>query len=122
MLAPYVNSYRRLTPDMACPVNNAWGMITARPPSACRSPTCGAACGKPPASSDANPYLALAASLACGWLGIMKEIEPTEPTYDSANEGSIELPRGLLDAVALLEDEPALEEVFARNSSGSMPG
>lgn len=25
MLAPYVNSYRRLTPDMACPVNNAWG-------------------------------------------------------------------------------------------------
>ena len=25
MLAPYVNSYRRLTPDMAAPVNNAWG-------------------------------------------------------------------------------------------------
>jgi glutamine synthetase len=25
MMAPYVNSYRRLTPDMAAPVNNAWG-------------------------------------------------------------------------------------------------
>src|ERR1700754_3812113 len=25
MLAPYVNSYRRLTPDMSCPVNNKWG-------------------------------------------------------------------------------------------------
>ena len=25
MLAPYVNSYRRLTPDMSAPVNNAWG-------------------------------------------------------------------------------------------------
>jgi glutamine synthetase len=25
MMAPYVNSYRRLTPDMSAPVNNAWG-------------------------------------------------------------------------------------------------
>ncbi|MGO8521438.1 hypothetical protein ACC782_38480, partial [Rhizobium ruizarguesonis] len=36
-------------------------------------------------SSDANPYLALAASLASGLLWIMNEIEPTAPTEDSAN-------------------------------------
>ena len=113
MLAPYVNSYRRLTPDMACPVNNAWGYdnrttafrVPVSDPSARRVEN------RLP-SSDANPYLALAASLGCGLLGIAKEIQPTEPTSDTANEGSIELPRGLLEAVALLEGEPAFEEVF----------
>jgi glutamine synthetase len=113
MLAPYVNSYRRLTPDMACPVNNAWGYdnrttafrVPVSDPSARRVEN------RLP-SSDANPYLALAASLGCGLLGITKEIQPTEPTSDTANEGSIELPRGLLEALALLENEPAFEEVY----------
>ncbi|MGE7370847.1 glutamine synthetase family protein [Neorhizobium sp. NPDC001467] len=113
MLAPYVNSYRRLTPDMACPVNNAWGYdnrttafrVPVSDPSARRVEN------RLP-SSDANPYLALAASLGCGLLGIAREIQPTEPTSDTANEGSIELPRGLLEAVALLEGEPAFEEVY----------
>ena len=123
MLAPYVNSYRRLTPDMSCPVNNAWGYDNRT--TAFRVPV-----SDPQArrvenrlpSSDANPYLALAASLACGLLGIMKEIEPTAPTEDSANEGSIDLPRGLLEAVALMEDEPAFEEVFGREFIGLYAG
>ncbi len=67
MMAPYVNSYRRLTPDMSAPVNNAWGYDNRT--TAFRVPV-----SDPQArrvenrlpSSDANPYLALAASLACG--------------------------------------------------------
>ncbi|MBB4234877.1 glutamine synthetase family protein [Rhizobium esperanzae] len=123
MLAPYVNSYRRLQPDMSCPVNNAWGYDNRT--TAFRVPV-----SDPQArrvenrlpSSDANPYLALAASLAAGLLGIMKQIEPTAPTEDSANEGSIDLPRGLLEAVALLEDEPAFEEMFGSQFIGLYAG
>ena len=123
MLAPYVNSYRRLQPDMSCPVNNAWGYDNRT--TAFRVPV-----SDPQArrvenrlpSSDANPYLALAASLASGLLGIMKEIEPTAPTEDAANEGSIDLPRGLLEAVALLEDEPAFEEMFGKQFIGLYAG
>ena len=109
MMAPYVNSYRRLTPDMSAPVNNAWGYDNRT--TAFRVPV-----SDPQArrvenrlpSSDANPYLALAASLASGYLGIIKEIEPTAPTEDTANEGSIDLPRGLLEAVALMEVEAGI--------------
>ncbi|MCM2291358.1 glutamine synthetase family protein [Allorhizobium sp. BGMRC 0089] len=116
MMAPYVNSYRRLQPDMACPVNNAWGYDNRT--TAFRVPI-----SDPQArrvenrlpSSDANPYLALAASLGCGYLGILKAVEPTAPTADTANEGSIELPRGLLEAVALLEGETDLVEVLGQD-------
>lgn len=123
MLAPYVNSYRRLAPNMSCPVNNAWGYDNRT--TAFRVPV-----SDPQArrvenrlpSSDANPYLALAASLASGLLGIMKQVEPTAPTEDSANEGSIDLPRGLLEAIALMEDEPAFEEVFGKEFIGIYAG
>jgi glutamine synthetase len=123
MLAPYVNSYRRLTPDMACPVNNAWGYDNRT--TAFRVPVSGPAARRVEnrlPSSDANPYLALAASLACGWLGMVNNVEPTEATYDTANEGSVDLPRGLLEAVALLEGEAQFERVFGSEFVGLYAG
>ncbi|MEM6460466.1 MAG: glutamine synthetase family protein [Pseudomonadota bacterium] len=114
MMAPYVNSYRRLTPEMDCPVNNAWGYDNRTV--AFRVPNSDASQRRVEnrlPSSDANPYLAIAASLACGWLGMVREIVPDSPTTKAANKGTpVELPRGLLDAVSLLEDEPAFAEVF----------
>ena len=62
LMAPYVNSYRRLTPDMAAPVNNAWGYDNRT--TAFRVPVSDAAARRVEnrlPSSDANPYLALAA-------------------------------------------------------------
>ena len=123
MMAPYVNSYRRLTPDMAAPVNNAWGYDNRT--TAFRVPVSDAAARRVEnrlPSSDANPYLALAASLACGWLGIMKGLHPTPPSDGTANEGSVELPRGLLEGVSLLESEPDFEEVFGREFIGLYAG
>lgn len=123
MMAPYVNSYRRLTPDMAAPVNNAWGYDNRT--TAFRVPVSDAAARRVEnrlPSSDANPYLALAASLGCGLLGIMKGIEPDPPTEHSANEGTIELPRGLLEAVSELEAEAALTEVFGSEFIGLYAG
>jgi glutamine synthetase len=123
MMAPYVNSYRRLTPDMAAPVNNAWGYDNRT--TAFRVPVSDASARRVEnrlPSSDANPYLALAASLGCGLLGIMKSIEPEPPTEYTANEGSIDLPRGLLEAVSELEAEPALTEVFSQEFIGLYAG
>ncbi|TNB49171.1 glutamine synthetase [Martelella lutilitoris] len=115
MMAPYVNSYRRLTPDMACPVNTAWGYDNRT--TAFRIPVSDAAARRVEnrlPSSDANPYLALAASLACGYLGIENLVDPSAPTGDTANEGAIDLPRGLLEALALMEGELALGPVLSR--------
>ncbi|MGF0537327.1 glutamine synthetase family protein [Agrobacterium sp. ES01] len=123
MMAPYVNSYRRLAPDMAAPVNNAWGYDNRT--TAFRVPQSDAAARRVEnrlPSSDANPYLALAASLGCGMLGIMNSIKPTEATEISANEGSIDLPRGLLEAVALLEEQPDFEKVFSKEFVGLYAG
>jgi glutamine synthetase len=113
MMAPYVNSYRRLSPDMSCPVNTAWGFDNRT--TAFRVPVSDPAARRVEnrlPSSDANPYLALAGSLAAGYLGIVNKIEPTPPTADTANEGDIELPRDLLRAVSLLEEEEDFKAVF----------
>jgi glutamine synthetase len=61
-------------------------------------------------SSDANPYLALAASLACGWLGLSGRLAPSEPTVGPARSDEFDLPVGLLEAVGLFEScEPLVE-------------
>nr|WP_245413641.1 glutamine synthetase family protein [Mangrovicella endophytica] len=124
MMAPYVNSYRRLTYGMSAPTNNAWGYDNRT--TAFRVPTSDAAGRRVEnrlPSSDANPYLALAASLACGWLGMKNAIEPGAPTDLTANEdGGISLPRGLLEAVAAFECEPEFHEVFSREFVGTYAG
>lgn len=113
MLAPYVNSYRRLAPEMACPVNNAWGYdnrTTAfRVPES--DPVARRIENRLP-SSDSNPYLAIAASLGAGLLGIEGGLVPTDPTEETVNEDEVTLPRSLLDAVSLFENEPAFCKVF----------
>ncbi|WP_420408192.1 glutamine synthetase family protein [Hoeflea sp.] len=123
MMAPYVNSYRRLTPDMACPVNNAWGYDNRT--TAFRVPHSDAAARRVEnrlPSSDANSYLALAASLACGYLGMVNGIVPSDPAEETVNEGSVDLPRGLLEAVSLLESESAFADMFGQEFINTYAG
>jgi len=71
LIAPFVNSYRRLVRFLSAPINTALGHETSY-----RRPARGR-CGRTePAhrkhgvpGADANPYLAIAASLVCGYLG-----------------------------------------------------
>jgi glutamine synthetase len=59
---------------------------------------------------DVNPYLAMAATLACGYLGMTEGLEPSEPMSDSAYNLDYELPRALEDAVeAMQQCEPLME-------------
>jgi glutamine synthetase len=66
-------------------------------------------------SSDANPYLAMAASLACGYFGLVQELGPGEPATGTASTDEFDLPVGLLEAVDLFEDTEELHEAFGRN-------
>lgn len=113
VLAPYVNSYRRLARFTAAPINIQWGYDNRTvgiriPPSNAEARRIE---NRVP-SSDANSYLAIAATLACGWLGIEENLSPTDPIKGSARELPYDLPRGLLEAVALFEQSEALPEVF----------
>lgn len=113
IMAPYVNSYRRFARNTTSPVNLFWGYdnrtVGLRVPDS--SPAARRLENRVP-SSDANPYLAIAASLACGLLGIEQDLQPDEPRTDYASDIEHSLPRGLLEAVALFEDCPDLAEVF----------
>jgi glutamine synthetase len=62
--------------------------------------------------SDANPYLALAVTLACGYLGMTEQLEPTPITTGSAYEMKYELPQGLPEALAALRAEEKLRTVL----------
>ena len=113
LFAPYVNSYRRVARYTAAPINIQWG--TDNRTVGIRSPVA------PPQArrienriigADANPYVALAATLACGWLGIRHKLEPTPECKGDAYLGDYVLPRSLSEALALLRQEKELAEVL----------
>jgi len=118
LLAPYVNSYRRLVPGGAAPINVEWGhdnrsaglRVPFSPPAARRLEN-------RLAGSDANPYLAIAASLACGYLGIKMALEPREPVVGNAYRNDHQLPRGLLEALTEFEDSTELHEILGKRFS-----
>lgn len=116
MLAPYVNSYRRLMRKSAAPVNVHWGYdnrtVGLRVPNS--SPAARRVENRVP-SSDSNPYLAIAASLACGYLGLIEGLTPEEPIEGSAYALDFGLPRGLLEAVALFEECEELTDIFGKS-------
>ena len=64
--------------------------------------------------ADANPYLGLAATLACGLLGIEQQIEPTQECKGDAYQSSFALPRSLAEAVELLRAEESLARVLGK--------
>ncbi|WP_413467813.1 glutamine synthetase family protein [Mesorhizobium sp. B2-8-5] len=116
MFAPYVNSYRRLTQQASAPVNNKWGYDNRT--TAFRVPRSDPAARRVEnriPSSDANPYLALAASLACGLVGMSNKIKAEPPVLTTANADEIDLPRGLLEAVGLFEDDKELGAILGKS-------
>lgn len=113
MFAPFVNSYRRLTQAASAPVNVKWGYDNRT--TAFRVPRSDPAARRVEnriPSSDANPYLALAASLACGLIGVRNKIKPDKPVETTVNEDEIELPRGLIEATALFEEDKDLRAIL----------
>ena len=70
------------------------------------------------AGADANPYLAIAASLACGYLGMIERMKPTKQIEGSAYTLPHTLPRTLYEALHRFNGakkmRPVLGERFMR--------
>ena len=61
--------------------------------------------------ADANPYLAFAATLACGYLGMVEELEPTKPFEGSAYSMPYALPREISHALDVMEQCEPMQEI-----------
>ena len=74
------------------------------------------------AGMDCNPYLGIAASLACGYLGMVEGIEPKAEFTGDAYDAEEDLPRGIyaaLDEFAAAKSlRDALGEVFCSVYAG----
>jgi glutamine synthetase len=113
IFGPYVNSYRRFTRYLAAPINVQWGYdnrtVGLRVPSA--DPENRRVENRIP-GADVNPYLAIATSLACGYMGMVEGLASTEPTSGSAYQSEQGLARDLFVAVDLMEKCPQLHEIL----------
>ncbi len=117
--APNVNSYRRIARYESAPINTHWGYDNRTV--GLRVPMCTPASMRLEnrvAGADANPYLAIAASLACGYLGMVNDTRPTQALQVSGYDLPYGLPRGLEESLRhLTECEPLkgiLGERFVR--------
>ncbi|KQP21487.1 glutamine synthetase family protein [Pseudorhodoferax sp. Leaf267] len=115
LFAPYVNSYRRLARATAAPINIQWG--TDNRTVGIRAPLAQAAARRVEnrvIGADANPYVALAATLACGYLGMKNRIEPKPECKGDAYLGDYSLPRSLGEALELLKAKTDLHDALGR--------
>ena len=117
MIASTVNAYRRLIPGFWAPTASTWGV---------ENRTCAlrVISGSPKAirvehrvaAADANPYLALAAAVACGLWGIENKIDPGEPiagnSYERKHPAKWQLPRTLMEAADRLKASKPARELF----------
>ena len=109
LLAPNVNSYRRIGKHFAAPINLHWGHDNRtagfRVP---RSEPAATRVENRIGGADTNPYLAMAASLACGLLGMQQGLEPSSPLATSAYDLPYQLPRSLNESLLNLAACPEL--------------
>lgn len=121
LIAPTINCYHRYVPHHFAPSNASWGLEDRT--ALVRVKNTGdqrTHIENRGATAISNPYLAMAATLAAGLLGIQEQREPP-PLYDGCAEDCgdfARLPRSLADAVDALEADSAfaalLGEEFLR--------
>ena len=113
VFAPYVNSYRRFMDPWASPVNLAWATdnrtVGLRVPDS--SPESRRVENRL-AGSDVNPYLVIAASLACGYLGMVEGLKPTDPIEGSAYGTDYGLHRHIYAAIDAMRESEAMRSML----------
>ncbi|WP_380873054.1 glutamine synthetase [Sphingomonas sp. DBB INV C78] len=113
LFAPNINSFRRMRPGHAAPINLQWGYdnrscglrvpITDVANTRIENRTPGA---------DANPYLALAASLVCGFIGVRDAVNPAPMVEGNAYLHLRTLPRNLDEALDRFTECPEVIELL----------
>lgn len=114
LFAPNVNSYQRLCHPFASPNNACWShdnrAAGLRIPAS--SPVARRVENRLP-GADANPYLAIAASLSAGLYGIEQQLEPTEPIQgEFVVPDALSLPCTLHAALERLTRSELAKELF----------
>ena len=115
LVAPNVNSFKRFVPGLSAPINLAWGYDNRT--TGFRVPFGDAQNGRVEnriAGADANPYLLIAASLACGLLGLNDALDPGEPVEKDAYKMKSDLPRDIHEALRSLESDENLTELLSQ--------
>lgn len=115
LFAPNVNSFRRFLPDTSAPVNVEWGeenrTVGLRVPDS--DPQNRRVENRLP-GADANPYLAIAASLLCGYIGMVEELTPSQPVKGRGYERrNLRLPLTLEAALERMETCRQLEKYLS---------
>jgi glutamine synthetase len=116
LLAPNVNSYRRLRRYSTAPINIHWAVENRT--AGLRVPESDPESRRVEnrvAGADANPYLAIAATLACGYLGVVQELEPNDPIKGSAYRFVQTLPQQVPDGLRKLQQSGPLKEVLGES-------
>ena len=114
--APNVNSFRRLVPDSDAPTTTHWGIDNRTVP--LRVPASSAANTRVEnrfPGADANPYLAFAASLAAGYLGMMQKQKVSDPVEGSAYRYAHALPLHLEDALSKLNYAKPFKQIMGED-------
>ena len=115
LIAPNVNSYRRFVSGSSAPINLEWGYDNRT--AGFRVPYSDDASGRVEnrvAGADANPYLFIAATLACGLLGLEEGIEPGPPAEGDAYDLPADLPGDLYDALRVLAEHKKLSRLLSK--------
>ncbi|MDH4073448.1 MAG: glutamine synthetase family protein [Gammaproteobacteria bacterium] len=111
--APYVNSYRRFLSYWDSPVNLCWAVdnrtVGLRVPDSLPEAR---RVENRLAGSDVNPYLALAATLACGYLGMIEGVKPDAPITGSAYDRPFSLHRFLYESIDAFEGSDAMRQTL----------
>ena len=113
LFCPNVNSYRRIRLESDAPINVHWGRDNR---------TCGLRVpDSPPAArrvenrvigADSNPYLAMAATLACGLLGLEEKRDPEPMVEVDAHTLGVSLPWHIHQALSELQESQPLRNVL----------
>ncbi len=118
ILAPYVNSYRRLVPSGSAPINLEWSFDNRS--AGIRVPNSSPESRRVEnriAGVDTNPYNAIAVSLATGYLGMMNCIKPRDQFIGEAYNADYGLPRGLQEALLKFDQCSELKEILGEQFS-----
>ncbi len=116
LLAPYVNSFRRISAEgHAAPTNLEWAADNRT--TGIRIPNSGPDARRIEnrvTGSDTNPYLSIATSLAAGYLGIVNKIEPrAAATTDAYSAEDAEmLPFSQREALDRMDQGEAMRDIL----------
>lgn len=114
LVAPYVNSYRRITVEgQSAPANLEWAADNRT--TGLRVPHSGPEARRLEnrvIGMDCNPYIAIATSLACGLLGIQNKTEPRAEAVNEVWETEENLPPSLNSALELFDEAKDLRDML----------